>query len=234
MKSSADTLRSSLSQLQRAVAKCYSQLRQRFEGNSLISTLWALMDHDLQAQVESLKKLPPSFWQSLKKQEKELARAAEGILHQDAGDKTGSLSLCLAQTLALEEPIILKVYAPIIRRLRTEWTDLALDFYVMVRAHITRLAQSVQLYSGDPALSLRCEVLLHGFEREVQDQVEVRGLQARSTPKKPGAKRAGKVAGGRHTQAPAAARQARPRRKIAERAERLVPKIEITRRRVRR
>ena len=68
-------LRSPLSKLEKAIARFYLQLQQRFEGNSLVSESWAAMGSDLQAQAESLKKLPSSFWQSLKKQEKELVRA---------------------------------------------------------------------------------------------------------------------------------------------------------------
>jgi hypothetical protein len=169
MAHSSTTLRGSLAQLQRAVAKIYSQLQQRFEGNYLVSSVWAAMDHDLQVQVESLKRLPPSFWQSLKSQEKELARAAELVNPGNVDWLPGSLRACLTQTIDLEEPIILKVYAPLIRRLRSEWTGHALDFYVMVKAHIARVAQSIQLFSGDPSLSLRCGALLHSFEKEVQE-----------------------------------------------------------------
>jgi hypothetical protein len=168
MTSSPLTLRGTLSQLQRAVSKFYAHFQERFEGNVLVSGMWAAMGNELQLQVENLKKLPTSFWQSLKQQEKELANAAIiNVPHVSEG----SLRACLAQTLDIEEPLILRVYAPLIHQLRVNWTEHALDFYILVKSHIARLAQSVQLFSGDPALSLRCAVLLQNFEKEVQDTI---------------------------------------------------------------
>src|SRR5512147_3025828 len=127
MSNSPPTLRGSLTQLQRAVAKYYSQLQQHFESNYLISGMWAAMGHDLQMQAESLKKLPPSFWQSLAGQEKDLVHAVHMSALPNADRQVTSLRLCLGQTIEIEEPIILKVYAPLTRRLRLAWTELALD-----------------------------------------------------------------------------------------------------------
>jgi hypothetical protein len=231
------TLRGSLSQLQRAVAKIYSQLQQRFEGNYLVSSIWAAMDHDLQVQVESLKKLPPSFWQSLKNQEKELARAAELVCPAHTDWLAGSLRSCLTQTIDLEEPIILKVYAPLIRRLRGEWTEHALDFYVMVKAHIARVAHSIQLFSGDPALSLRCAVLLHSFEKEVQLPPEVKvapSKRKKSAKKSAPAKPKNKKATVRRAPAPAKKRPIRTLDKIKKHAKPMVRKIKLAPRRARR
>jgi hypothetical protein len=233
MTSAPPTLRGSISQLERAVARYYSHLQQRFEGNSLVRTMWAAMGNDLQSQVESLKKLPQSFWQSLKNQEKELAHAAELAL-PDHANKAGSLQICLAQTLDLEEPIILKVYAPLIRSLRNQWTELALDFFVMVRAHIARVAHSVQLFSGDPELSLRCAILLQSFEREVQEpaaeEVARKKQPARKSLAKPGAK----VVKGGNVKKPAKKTPVRTLTRIAKLSKPLVQKIEIARRRARR
>ncbi|MBZ5498082.1 MAG: hypothetical protein LAP85_16910 [Acidobacteriia bacterium] len=229
------TLRVSLSQLQRAVAKLYSQLQQRFEGNTLVSRIWASMDHDLQAQVASLKKLPPSFWQSLKKQEKELTHAAGSVLPQSAERPAGHLPSCLAQALDTEEPIILKVYAPLIRRLRIDWTNLALDFYVVVKAHIARLAESIQLYSGDPALGLRCAVLLQNFEKEVQEQAVIEAAPARSRSKKAAsARHIGKAAARKRVQISAKKKPTRSLDKMAKRAKPIVAKIKLSRRRAQR
>jgi hypothetical protein len=231
------TLRGSLSQLQRAVAKIYSQLQQRFEGNYLVSSVWAAMDHDLQVQVESLKKLPPSFWQSLKNQEKELARAAELVHPANADWRSGSLRSCLTRTIDLEEPIILKVYAPFIRRLRSEWTEHALDFYVMVKAHIARVAHSIQLFSGDPSLSLRCAVLLHSFEKEVQEPPEVevaRSIRKKSAKKSAPAKPKTKKAALRRAQASAEKRPIGTLDKIKKHAKPMVQKIKLAPRRARR
>jgi len=234
------TLRGSLSQLQRAVAKIYSQLQQRFEGNYLVSSVWAAMGHDLHAQVESLKKLPPSFWQSLKNQEKELARAAElvyPVYPANADWRSGSLRSCLTQTIDLEEPIILKVYAPFIRRLRSEWTEHALDFYVIVKAHIARVAHSIQLFSGDPALSLRCAVLLHSFEKEVQEPPEVEvapSKRKKSAKKSAPAKPKTNKAAVRRAPASAKKRPIGPLDKIKKHAKPMVRKIKLAPRRARR
>jgi hypothetical protein len=228
-------LRGALSKLQRATAKYYSQLQQRFEGNNLVSETWAAMGHDLLAQVESLKKLPSSFWHSLKKQEKELARAAELILPQGTGKQVGTLQSCLARTLDLEEPVILRVCAPIIRRLRSNWTDFALDFYVVVKAHIARLARVIQTYSGDPGLSQRCAVLLLNLEKEVQELVEVEAISAKPVPRRAtSARHSRKAAGSRRAQIQAQKRPTRPLRKMPKHAKPLVKEIEISRRRARR
>lgn len=229
------TLRGSLAQLQREAARYYSRLQQRFEGNYLIGGMWAAMGHDLQVQTESLRKLPPSFWQSLTDHEKELTHAIRMLPPPNVDRQAGSLQWCLAQTIEIEEPIILKIYAPLARHLRRAWTELALDFYVMVKAHITRVAQSIQLFSGDPALSQRCALLLQSFEKEVQEPPEV--------PPPPSKKRAKKVVAARRSVKRPAKRQARAtvkkepipsRVKIAKRPEPLVQKLKLPRRRARR
>lgn len=229
------SLRGSLSKLERNVAKFYAQLQQRFEGNSLVSGTWAAMGSDLHAQAESLRKLPHYYWQSLKKEEKELARAAETILPPDAGKSQGAFQLCLLQTLELEEPIILKVYTPLIRALRHDRTDLALDFYVMVKAHITRLARLIQSYSGDPTTGQRCTALLQSFEKEIQEQVQHVPATPKSKAKKPvAAKRIKRAAASRHARVAAKASPARSLDKIAKHPKPLVKKIEISRRSARR
>jgi hypothetical protein len=229
MTSSPRTLRGSLSQLQRTVARFYSHLQQRFEGNVLVSGMWAAMGNELQSQVENIKKLPPSFWHSLQDEEKEVARAIGIVLPPVSG---GSLHACLTQTLDLEEPVILQVYAPLIRRLRSNWIELALDFYILVKAHIARLAQSIQLFSGDPALSLRCAMLLQNFEKEVQgpalaEPPPPRAGKKRKARRKPPAKRV-RVRGS------AAKKKARSLEKLSKRAKPLIRKIKLAGRRARR
>jgi hypothetical protein len=225
-------LRSPLSKLEKAIARFYLQLQQRFEGNSLVSESWAEMGGDLQAHAESLKKLPSWFWQSMKKQEKELVRATGTILPAEAIKPATSLQACLVQMLNIEEPMILQVYAPLIRRLRAEWTERALDFYVMVKAHIARIARVVQAYSGDPAMSQRCAILFQKFEKEVQEPAAVEMKQ-----KKPVRNRAAatgqirKPAAARPPKIVVARRRARALEKLAKRAKPLVKKIEIAGRR---
>jgi hypothetical protein len=227
-------LRTPLSKLEQAIAKFYLQLQQRFESNSLVSESWAAMGSDLQAQAESIKKLPPSFWQSLKKQEKELIRATGLILPNEANKAETSLQSCLVQMLDIEEPMILKVYAPLIRRLRSEWTEKALDFYVMVQAHIARLARTVQAYSGDPGLSLRCAVLFHEFEKNVQEPAASEVPPTKPTRKKVAvSKSSKKAAASRHQKAAVAKRRNRALDELSKRRKPLGKKIEIAGRRVR-
>jgi hypothetical protein len=229
MTSSPQTLKGSLSQLQRSVAKYYAHLQQRFEGNVLVSGMWAAMGNELQSQVENIKKLPASFWCALQQQEKELALAAEIRVPAAAG---GSLHSCLAQTLDLEEPIILQIYAPLIRRLRSDWTELALDFYILVKAHIARLAQSIQLFSGDPAFGLRCALLLQNFEKEVQEAAQPEPAPSHAAKKKPAARKPrakaaqGRVAAGKN--------KSRPLAKLSKRPKPMVRKIKISGRRAQR
>ena len=230
------TLRGSFSKLQRAVAKYYIQLQQRFGANSLISETWAAMGNDLLIEAESLKKLPPSFWQSLKKQEKELTRAAELILPPDAARSTETLHSYLVQTLDLEERIILEAYPPLIRRLRASWTDLALDFYVMVKAHVARVERLVRGYSGDPALSQRCALLVQNLERAFQEPVEAVVVRARATLKRPSsARHSGKAAASRRAQVPISKQPPRSIDKLPKHAASpLVKKLKIPQRRARR
>jgi len=227
-------IRGSLSKLQREAARIYVQLQQRFEGNSLVSESWAAMGSDLQVQAESLKKLPGTFWQSMRKQESVLIRATREVLPADPEMAEGSLHSCLIRTLDIEEPMILRVYAPLIRRLRVEWTDRALDFYVMVKAHIARLSRMVQGYSGDPLLGQRCALLFLNFEKEVQEPAAI-PVPARKTVTK-SASRA-KPSAGRKVKKAAAGKAGAPSRQLKARsklAKRLAKNVEISRRRAQR
>jgi hypothetical protein len=231
MTSSPQTLRGYLSQLQKAVAKFYAQLHERFEGNVLVSGMLAAMGAELQSQVDNLKKIPPSFWQSLKDQEKELEKAANLVIPTVS---EGSLRFCLGQVLDIEEPIILKVYAPLIRRLRSDWTELALDFYILVKAHIAHLAHSIQLFSGDPALSLRCALLLQSFEREVQEHEEIRKTPSGPPARKVAAHKHIPGSERRHAKPPAPKKPARPVEKLAKRTKPLVREVKLSGRRAQR
>ena len=71
-----------------------------------------------------------------------------------------SLPAHLSVSLDLETPLILKFYAPLIRLLRSRETADALDFYIIVKAHVTRLMRIIQSFAGDPALIKRSSVLL--------------------------------------------------------------------------
>ena len=225
--------RVSLSKLQRAAAKYYLQLQQRFALNGLVSEMWGSMGQDLLAQVEGIRKLPSAFWLSLQKREVELSRAAESICTRFSAENDGTLSACLSRTFDLEEPIILGIYAPLIRRLRTDWTEVALDFYVLVRARIVKLARLIQTYAGDPALCQRCAVLLVNLDKEVQEPSEVAvSKKGKASRKSAGpVKRPVKAATGRRKLAVSVKSSARQRNRIAKHAKPRVSKIAITRRR---
>ncbi len=156
-------------------------------------------------------------------------------LLQMPASRPGRFDCAWRKRSSLEEPIILKIYAPLTRRLRRAWTELALDFYVMVKAHIARVAQSVQLFSGDPALGQRCALLLQSFEKEVQEPPEVPRIPSKKHPKKTvTSKRSTKKPGSRHVRAAVKKVPVRSRVKIAKRTKPLVQKIKLARRRARR
>jgi hypothetical protein len=165
-------LRGPVGKLQKSASRFYVQLAQRFIENPLIRDAWSLMAQDLEQQSASLKTLRPSFWKELKKQEKSLQRAIADSyrLLANRHDAVSLLPLhdCFVRTLEFEEPITLNVYLPLMLELRSHWTEPALDFYILVNAHITRIARLIQSVSGDPALIQRCGALLQKFEKESQ------------------------------------------------------------------
>jgi hypothetical protein len=164
-------LHGSIKDLQNKTVQLYLKLEHRFSENGLIRDLWNAMANDVSQQIRSLNALPPSFWNQLKKdQSLALIAAVEGASRQSI-DNEEDLSLmdCFGRALCLEEPTILKVYAPLIRKLRENPTAPALDFYIVVKAHLARITRVTQSYSGDPAVIQRANSLLQAFEKEVQE-----------------------------------------------------------------
>lgn len=228
-------LRNPLSKVQKSIAKCYLRLHKHFEENSIISESWAAMGGDLRAHADSLRKLPPTFWQSLRHVEKDLVATLKSVQNSHSNALSGTLHSCLTQAVDIEEPLILKVYAPLIRQLRIAWTDRATDFYVMVSAHLARLARLIRLYSGDPVLGQKCDSLLQDFEKEVQYPPSIPGKEERTSKKRIMAgKRKGRLTKSRPLRARAPKQKARSRVKLTKRAKPLIKKIEITRRRAQR
>ncbi len=227
--------RASIAKLQRAAAKRYFALQQHFVGNNLVSETWGAMARDWIAQAESLKKLPSAFWLSLRDEEKKLARAAESQLSEFNGTDTPGLTASLALALSQEEPIVLTLYAPLIHCLRSNWTDLALDCYVLIRLHLSRLTRFIQAYAGDPALNQRCTQLLANFEKEVQKTDEIPAKASSKKTRKPlRSKRHQKAVLARHSLRTEKARPNSSRVRIAKHAKRIVKKLEMSRRRARR
>jgi hypothetical protein len=168
-------LQGSITELQDTILRLYLQLEERIKENQIIRDLWTAMGHDVAQQKRSMIVLPPSFWHQLKEEMDGTIRAiAEGTRKQAFEIKEDHLlKSCLDHALSLEEPTILKIYVPIIRKLRENWTDRALDFYIMVKAHLARITRVTQSFAGDPSVIQRANLLLQRFEKEVQEPLHV-------------------------------------------------------------
>lgn len=230
-------LNASITELQNLGVRKYLNISQCFRENNVIRELWSAMAHDVSQQIVSLHALPSSFWHRLKKDQDGLLGAISSISPSENVEKTQDQSLRTFFQLALdyEEPTILKVYVPLIRNLRSNWTDQALDFYIMVKSHLARISRVTQAFSGDPLIIQRSSLLLQNFEKEVQvPQV----LHKTSHPEK-------KVQAGR----PARAKKIKEKRQailtrlhplakrakvLSSRAKPMVDKISLHRRRARR
>ena len=165
------SLHGSTIEIQNAIVQLYLKLEQRFSENGLIRELWKAMAHDVSQQIVSLKAFPASFWTHLTQDsgvslEEEIRKAR---LQGDEKTEDLSLGKCFELAIRIEEPTILRIYAPIIHSLRKNWTNTALDFYIMVKSHIARIARVTESYSGDPIAIQHSHLLLQSFEKEVQE-----------------------------------------------------------------
>lgn len=163
-------LKGSIAKLQNSGSRLYLAMAECFSENGLIQNIWLEMAHDEDQQAASLKSLPGAFWNELKQREEGLPDALRSSVPaiEFEREEEHSLQKCLTKTLEFEEPVTLRIYAPLIRQLRTQWTNKALDFYIMVKAHVARLLRVIQSFSGDPVLVQRVGMLLESFEKEVQ------------------------------------------------------------------
>jgi hypothetical protein len=164
-------LNGSIKRYQDTLIQLYLYFRQNFGENQLVRGLWNAMANDISQQKDSLNTLPRSFWNQLKEVESELQEVIGSHSKTQIHDNKEDISLkyCFEQALRMEEPTILKIYAPIIRRLREGYTDQALDFYIIVKAHLTRIARMVEAFSGDPLAVQQSNLLLQSFEKEIQE-----------------------------------------------------------------
>jgi hypothetical protein len=226
-------LHGSTTELQNTLAQLYLKLEQRFNENRLIRELWSGMAHDILQQVASLKAFPSSFWSQLKKDQDGSMDSNIQSAKLQIVEKTEDLPLrkCFELALYLEEPMILKVYVPIIRSLRKNWTNTALDFYIMGKAHLARIARVTESFSGDPLTIQRSNLLLQSFEKEVQEpevvMVEPPKRAAKPAPVKKSAekpKKAPKITGPLAKHSKIRLNRAKP----------LLKKVELPRRRARR
>jgi hypothetical protein len=231
------SLQGSIADLQETLAKLYLELGQRFNDNPIIRDLWSAMAHDITLQKQSMILLPHSFWNKLKDQKDGFSGSFQEIMRQRF-DKEGdnSLQSCFEHSLLFEEPTISKIYIPIIRKLRENWTEQALDFYIMVKAHLARITRVTHSFAGNPMIIQRATLLLRHFEKEVQEPQVVakpatrKGLVARPMPAKEKRQAKPKKKSPRKP-APSLAKRAKSRRAGAKP---LVKKISLQRRRVRR
>ena len=166
-------LSGSIADLQKSAIQLYLKLQQRFKDNVLIRELWSSMAGDLSQQKNALKALPPSFWNQLQREHNELLQAVVPYARMQVTDKIKDMPLksCIEGALQFEEPTILKIYIPIIRCLRENYKNPALDFYIMVKAHLARIARMTASFSGDPIIIQRSSLLQQSFEREIQEYI---------------------------------------------------------------
>ncbi len=230
------SLRASIEKLQNIGSRLYSELSHRFSENALVREAWSAMSLDLEQQAGSLQAVAATYWRQLKPQEDAQTSAVQSTFRVPESIENKSLLDAITLSLDLEEPIILRFYVPLIRLLRANEASRELDFYILVKAHVTRLQRIVHSFSGDPILSRRSDTLMETFEKEVQaPTVAPTAVRAasRATPMK--SKRPGEA---RKARAAERARQPRPRGKhsriVPKRAKPMVKKIGIRRNRAHR
>ena len=163
-------LLSSIAKVQNLGLQFYAEAAQAFSANNLIRETWTCMSQDLRQQIAGLQALPHSFWNQLKSEEDTLRQAVQSCWTPLEADSEGQKTLgrFLSRSLDFEEPLILKVYVPLIRELRAGGSGHVLDLYIMVKAHVSRLLQVIQSFSGDPSAIQRAAALFQNFEKDVQ------------------------------------------------------------------
>jgi len=183
-------LRGSLTKLLKGGSVFYKERARLFEHNPVIRDAWLQFSQDMEQQVAGLRELPPAFWREVEPLEKSLAesvRACLDLLPKRNNNEVPSLQSAMCQTLSCAEPVILHVFAPLIRKLRTSWSNRSLGFYVIVKAHVTHVNRLIETYCGDPILIQKAANLMEAFEREAQEPEIVPVQKARriasSSPK---------------------------------------------------
>lgn len=204
------SLYGSIKSTQKTIEKLYLHMEERFSGNKAIKKIWSEMARDVSQQIDSLHELPRTFWIRLKKEQTELLQIIQKEINLQSIDKKEDLSLSesIERAIKSEESLIMKVYVPLIRNLRENWSGRELDFYIMVKAHIVRFKRVAESYSGNPTVLQDAALLARKFEKEVQEpEIDISKLlkparkakpfrkkPASSTKKPPAKKVAKKVA----------------------------------------
>jgi hypothetical protein len=164
-------IRTALVRLQQERIRFYLNAAEKFTANPLIRDKWLAIAGGLDVQGAVLKNLSPSFWKFLNEDEAgSILEAAKQAVALKGPSDSGQVTLheYLTRTLDLEEPTVTRVYAPIVRDLRANWTARAMDLYVMVRSHLTQLTRLIEPFCGDPSLCRRCSSLADRFDQEIQ------------------------------------------------------------------
>ncbi len=237
------SLKGAFAKIQNSGGQFYLKLAQSFNENPLIRDTWAAMAQDLELQAASLNRLQPRLWKMLRTEEEALLALLKdrSILQSLGNNEDRSLHSCFTHSLDFEEPLILGAYVRLIRLLRTEMSDQAIDFYIIVKSHIARISRMIQPFSVDPTLLQRAQNLQQHFEFGVQSppakqaeaQKQVQHKKKRKLSRAPETRKS------RNTRVESrAAKRTHPLservQRIAKRAKPLVRKMEIQRRRVRR
>ena len=162
-------LSSAIVERQTLLMQFYLNLAERFEENSIVRTLWRDMAGDVSQQIESVKTLPPSFWNKFKNApDGGIESAVNSVFSSLVDVENISLRDAFEISLQLTEPVVLNIYARAVRLLRKNSTTPALNFYILVKSYVARLARTTDTFAGDPLLIRRAQMLLMGFEQEVQ------------------------------------------------------------------
>ncbi|MDR0311267.1 MAG: hypothetical protein LBJ21_06760 [Acidobacteriota bacterium] len=173
---------SAIAERQNSLLQLYQKLEKRFEENNVIRTLWRDMAGDVSLQIQSLKSFPSSFWNQFKNAPDDGFESAVKSVSPPPSDVTDiSLRNSFELSLQMAEPVVLKIYARVIRLLRKNSTAPALNFYILVKAYVARLVRTTNSFAGDPLLIRRAELLMLELEREAQEpSPEIKALASRA------------------------------------------------------
>ena len=178
-------LLNSIVEHQNSLLQLYLKLEQRFEENSVIRALWRDTADDVSLQIRTLQSLPPSFWNQFKNVPDD---GFELIVKNAPSPPVDVADISLRDgfeiSLRLAEPVVLKIYARVIRLLRKNSTLPALDFYIMVKTYVTRMARTTGSFAGDPKLTNRAQLLVAGLDKEARESVPATRTPSTPQPKK--------------------------------------------------
>jgi len=159
-----------------SLLRFYRKLEERFEENSIIQKFWRDMADDTSLQIQNLKSLQTSVWNQFKNAPdnsfESAFKAVKEVSAPPADVSDISLRDCFEISLRLTEPVVLKIYARLVRLQRKSAAATTLNFYIPVKAYVARLVRITESFAGDPMLIRRAQLLLVGLDKEVQEPVQ--------------------------------------------------------------